>query len=294
MVRMPKDTRLWRAICQHLGDMEERNLDRLYVRRTENLLGKFASLCQDRGIQSPTKITPDVVGQFMNGFEGLAASTQRCRWAAMTSFLKSTGNVRALKYRYKITGRDREVRWLTQDEVREILRGVENLNPREQFVTAFGLLMGLRGCQVRALTVGDLKMALRDGKNIHTRPVKRSKGRKLPLHPFLAKVAQRYLTSLDLPDSSKALPVSRSTYERIIRKASRAIGVDYRSHELRRTFATMLHLRKIPLQVIRRLMCHTSIATTDSYLNVDTGELMDAVLQLESPVTVQEIHLPVG
>jgi len=71
-----------------------------------------------------------------------------------------------------------------------------------------------------------------------------------------------------------------------VRGALRRSGLaakGYRFHDIRRTFATMLHIRGVDLTKIQRLLGHQSIITTERYLGVKYEETAQAISVLDIP-----------
>jgi len=93
--------------------------------------------------------------------------------------------------------------------------------------------------------------------------------------------------------SSRGTPVSKNRYQQVIHRAGRACGLRATTHLLRATFACMLlaRLERLakegaainPLLIVKVLMGHEHIETTDRYLRaiaVDTcllGEVLDSL-----------------
>ncbi len=69
--------------------------------------------------------------------------------------------------------------------------------------------------------------------------------------------------------------------QRIIRRMYVEPGI-YRNgltlHSMRHTFASSLRKKGVDLKVIKTLLGHSSLATTDHYLHVSAGDLKKAVL----------------
>ena len=61
----------------------------------------------------------------------------------------------------------------------------------------------------------------------------------------------------------------------MVRKHGRAIGVEIRPHDLRRTFAKLAHRGRAALEQIQLSLGHASIVTTEKYLGV-RQDLQDA------------------
>lgn len=65
------------------------------------------------------------------------------------------------------------------------------------------------------------------------------------------------------------------------RKVSPAVGTRVTPHMLRHSYATYLCRRGVPLRQIQQLLGHSSLATTQVYLDVTAMDLEQAVTALE-------------
>lgn len=61
--------------------------------------------------------------------------------------------------------------------------------------------------------------------------------------------------------------------ERVIREAGKAVGVEAHPHKFRRTFATNLLSKGVPLEQVKTLLGHSNIETTTIYALVDEEQL---------------------
>ena len=61
----------------------------------------------------------------------------------------------------------------------------------------------------------------------------------------------------------------------IVARYSRALGLDFAPHDLRRTFAKLAHRGQAPVDQIQLSLGHASLKTTERYLGIDQ-DLVDA------------------
>ena len=110
---------------------------------------------------------------------------------------------------------------------------------------------------------------------------KNSKDRNVPLGVKLAIVLREWIgvrTSGWLFPGPKGKQLATRTFEyrldTLARKAG--LGKSIHPHQMRHAFATAL-LKGVNLRIIRRLLGHASVATTQIYAGVDVDDLRNAV-----------------
>ena len=68
-------------------------------------------------------------------------------------------------------------------------------------------------------------------------------------------------------------PLSGQTIMDICQKYGKPIAVDLKPHDLRRTFAQLVLDNGVSIVQISKLLGHSSVATTQRYLDLDTQKL---------------------
>jgi len=129
---------------------------------------------------------------------------------------------------------------------------------------------GLRAIEIVRLDREDISSELvlvRSGKGGH--------GRSVPCHPMVWR-AVRDLPAGKLFAINERLLVSRAW------RVYRQVGVATSLHKLRKWYASELRRSGVDLETIRQLLGHTSLATTQRYLDVDPGMQAAAVALLPS------------
>lgn len=135
------------------------------------------------------------------------------------------------------------------------------------------------------LRVSDVRLP--NGTIRQTFPWKQKKTAK-PVHPVLTPATQSalrqwiaqsgkcggdYLFTREKPNS--APPISVGFYRTLIKQWVRSIGLlphDYSAHSLRRSKAIFMYENSVPVEIIGRLLGHTSPASTIHYLGIDEAE----------------------
>lgn len=74
-------------------------------------------------------------------------------------------------------------------------------------------------------------------------------------------------------------PLTYATVHRLVGRLAARSGVDFEPHWLRHTYATDLLRRGTPVEVVRELLGHASVATTiDTYAHLDVEDARRALV----------------
>lgn len=271
-----------------MREMQDRGLSEEYVVQSRRELGHFRDFCLDRNVRSAKQVSVEHLREYLSRYAKWSENYQKFNYAILRGFLIFAENPTILKYRHRVRGRGRNVRWLSPEETERVLSS--RMRPKEALMVYCGLMAGLRRCEVRALTVADLKRAVSIGK--FWVKGKGSKAREVPAHPDVRFVMAKYLTTIDLPDSSIALSISKNHYLMVIKGVSARVGIPFTSHALRRTFATALIDRGVPLLTVSRLLGHSSTSITEMYVATGMTDLEKAIEALPSLGIVQSEVTP--
>lgn len=69
-------------------------------------------------------------------------------------------------------------------------------------------------------------------------------------------------------------PMKYSAVDKLVSRTERRVGFTFTPHDLRHTFVTMLRRHQVPLEVVSKLVTHSSISTTaDTYSHLDAADL---------------------
>ena len=175
--------------------------------------------------------------------------------------------------------------YLTEPEVKALLSGTAD--KRDHAILAVLCFVGLRRSELVDLKVGEVSD--RDELMIYG---KGGVERSVPINRYLRGVLDSFLEwkaergeSLDpkapLFVSRKGNAVSPHAVYNLVRKWSeKALGRECHPHTMRHSFASMLVAKNVNLATIQRLMGHTSIAMTETYLHISNELRVDAVERL--------------
>lgn len=178
----------------------------------------------------------------------------------------------------------KEIRYLTGDEPGRLLAACSAGINREgwpdlaDYIAGY-LYSGVRLAELDALRWQDVTPQGLRVTNLKTHGRKRGdKYRTVPIHPSLAAIlARRRELGLPAPFPPHHPNSLRRAVSRAAERAGIAPGVGV--HSLRHTFAVELRLRGVGLDVIGRLLGHTSIETTMIYAHI-MPESLDAAVAL--------------
>ncbi len=148
------------------------------------------------------------------------------------------------------------------------------------------LFAGLRRKEVVSLKLADIDWSRKQICVIG----KRNKERILPLKDNLLKMLARYVLHvrgelegalfcrITKDNRIINIPLSaRSVYAVVAKRARLADIGNLEPHDLRRTFATTLDRNQVSLKLIKELLGHSSINTTETYIYTDLTQLADAL-----------------
>jgi len=180
------------------------------------------------------------------------------------------------------------LRW---DEVRTLIDSVDTNDPvgmRDKAILLLLATLGMRGCEVRELELGDI--AWRAGE-IRLRRTKTRRERVLPLSQEIGIALADYVLHgrppLPVPQvflrhSAPPAPVSTAnTIVWIVRRRLRQAGIKVLrggAHMLRHSLASHMVNTGVPIKSIADVLGHVSIDTTAIYTKVDTQTLATVAL----------------
>ncbi len=162
--------------------------------------------------------------------------------------------------------------------------GPENaeLVDRDRLLVRMLMFTGIRRAEICSLNVSDVNLT-------HARVRIRGKGDRDRVVPIPAPLDLRVLVAGRKP--TEPLFIGRRRGRRLdreavsyifTRKVSPAVGCRVTPHMLRHSYATYLCRRGVPLRQIQRLLGHSSLSTTQIYLDVTAADLEQAVTALNA------------
>lgn len=186
----------------------------------------------------------------------------------------------------------KQAKVLTQNELKRLLKIVAftRHKDRNRIIVLLSFLSGLRACEIAKLRVKDVLSAESDIKEIVYLKKWQTKGRNaqsVVINENLRKELRQYLSKhpyllkdLDgkLLRSQKRNGFSSQTIQNLFRNLYEQAHIDdASSHSGRRTFITSLSDKGVGVRVIQELARHSSMVTTQRYIDVSVDKLKNAV-----------------
>lgn len=189
----------------------------------------------------------------------------------------------------------KQAKVLTQAEIKRLLRVVSTTKyaARNRLMVMLSYMAGLRACEIAAIRVSDVINELQDGNwevksevVLKSEQTKGNKAQTVVLSTGLQReISDYYSKNMPLLKKSEYLLYSQKkggfssqTIQNLFKELYQSAGIsDASSHSLRRTFITTLSERGVSVRVIQALARHSSLATTQRYIDVSVDKLRTAV-----------------
>lgn len=253
-----------------------RNITPLTASERSTLL-VFTEAC---GSTDPAKVTKRDVLRWMGGQETSGASTRNLYFRVVRRFLGwlveeghlARNPMRAMKPPARTRTAHRS---LGLEQVRALLQACED--DRERLIVMVGVHAGLRRAELAALQMGDVSLSAR---TVHVRHGKGGHSRVVPLSAEACKLVGRFLAENGLSsgpllrsEQSPQRGISPGTVGRIMEQLATRAGVKVGpydgvgTHSLRHTMASDVYAATRDVLVVRDLLGHVNLATTERYVS---------------------------
>lgn len=245
------------------GDLIDTYLDHLIARRcSDRTIDTYGRILRAAHAALPEGLpmaTPDEIMDWLASHPRWSSAT-----VSLTTTVLRSWSAWAVEHRHmdwaagaelpRVRQHRRHIPPATTQEVTTILARTGHLVWRASVIAAYG---GLRAVEIVRLDRGDVTaetLTIRRGKGGHLRVI--------PTHPELWRVVR------DLPPGL-LVPITAARLCARAWSAYRRVGVESSLHRLRKWHASELRRAGVDLETIRQLLGHTSLATTQRYLDVD-------------------------
>lgn len=179
-----------------------------------------------------------------------------------------------------LKGHERLKQKLTEQEIRSILKCFNKVKfdgYRNFIITLFILDTGVRISECLAIKVSDINLKgkaviLRDTKNKSERIVFFSTKTQKELKHWIS-YKDRYMASDLLFPSNRGNMMKPQTYEIALRSIGKKLNIDLYPHRLRATFAQYYLLSGGDLHTLSRILGHSSLEVTQTYLQLDNDDI---------------------
>ena len=239
------------------------------VRNYELILSRFCSQFGERAVVS---ITNEEILTFLTQFtEGTKQSTKRLRYSLLSAFfnfIKNSvdphcENPCESPILRKLFKEPKPTHWdiLEKEVVDEIIFRTENL--RNRLMLELMARGGMRVGEVLKLTPRDIeerKLILTDPKS----------GKEAEVVFIPQKVADRlkdYIRYKGIGPDQKIFPITYPAARVVVKKAGRLVGINLKTHDLRRHAATYASRSGTPIEIVCKVILrHANLSTTQRYL----------------------------
>jgi integrase/recombinase XerD len=188
----------------------------------------------------------------------------------------------------------KQAKVLNQEELTRLLKIVKSTRypERNKIIVLLSYLAGLRACEIAALKVGDIVSSREDlgiehEVRLDSTQTKGNKTQTVVLNSKLRTELREYLQKRPVlrqnPNSpllvtQKRTGFSSQTIQNLFRTLYQNAGIqNASSHSGRRSFITALSEKGVSVRVIQELARHSSMATTQRYIDVSADKLRSAV-----------------
>jgi integrase len=178
------------------------------------------------------------------------------------------------------------MRYIPLHLVDQLERKIVSLSQDKRQTTrrdALGLALGLHGLRVSEVCLCRLSGLDELGATLTPPTIKRGKERSIDLDPSLIDKIMRWRNGSPCPYllfTAKAGPLFPSHLQRFCRKVTlETFGVEMRFHALRHTFAMRLYAETKDILLVRKLLGHRSVTSTQVY--ADSTGTIPASLRLK-------------
>jgi integrase/recombinase XerD len=270
----------------------ERGLSDNYQISTRSSLERFAAWAENRGVTSPSDVTPALLSEFLIAEKkrGLSATSIKLEAVALRIFF------RFLTARALITLDPAEKlplphlpktlpQPLSPPEITRLVEAPAGNTPLE--IRDRALLELLYACGLRIAEACNIRLENLDEEGGVVRVTgKGNKTRLVPVGSSALEALKIYLAvarpKLLSPRSGAAIflsvrghPLTPARIWQLVRHYARRAGIEeaIHPHQLRHSFATHLLAGGADLRIIQEMLGHASIATTQIYTQVDRSQL---------------------
>jgi integrase/recombinase XerD len=192
----------------------------------------------------------------------------------------------------KLGGKNMSAKIISEKEQKQIFKAIElsNHSDRNRLIFSFGLLAGLRSCELSNLKVSDVvddANKVKDVINLKAEQVKGNKTNRIFVSDKLKKEILMYIAKVPMKlekqhdylfKTQKRTQFKAQSMQLLIKgicNEGNVFGVT--SHSLRRTFITGLSNKMMNARVIQKLARHSSLAVTQLYIETNDSQLLKAV-----------------
>lgn len=198
------------------------------------------------------------------------------RWAAKKNKWISESPFEGFELKYDPT----DIKFLTKDQL-DNLEAYPFTKPRLQLLRhlfIFSCYTGLAYVDLMELGPEDIKTDVQDRMWLYTRREKSQKKADIPVLPPAAALIEKYRSNPLSIERQKIFPyVSNQDVNRILKVIAELLKLpfDLNFHVARHTFATLLIMYGVPVTTVQKIMGHTKLSTTMTYVHLLNGKVAE-------------------
>lgn len=269
----------WLAELARLGRTEK------YIKENGYTVRAAAKACRWRLLGD---IKPGPLGEHLAALAGQGRATHTvnhvrdkvaffCCYCVRQGWLSANPVEKVRRSKAKVCPKAR--RAFTSEELQRLAA----VHPRFRDLVLVAALSGLRRKELRLLEKRDVVWEPSPRFHLRAEATKARRADEVPMLPECAEILKPLWMAAASPTTRlfAGICCSSAAFNRLLRKAGIAkrdeTGRQVDFHALRRTFCTLLG-RKLPIQIVSRLMRHTDIRTTVRlYLDLGIGDMADEI-----------------
>ena len=268
-------------LADFLADLQLEQLSTSTIKHYTRQLRTFQEWLDDR------PVSPDAARHFLAHLRarGCRPSTVKSYYSPLRAFLAYLGMPFQVKF-----PRERPIPvYHDTASVQALLDATlarsdtwRGLQDRDRLIILTLALTGLRCAELCALRPRDIA-----GGYLYVRSGKGNKDRAIPLAEDLRQPLADYIKANAIAPSASIFGIKPRTLQYIVSTYSRRAGVAMHPHSLRHYFATSLLERGASLPSIQHLLGHSSLETTQVYLDVVPAHLQQSMSLLNGSLRPQ-------
>lgn len=235
----------------------------------------------------------------------MVENSKAVRASVLRTFLRWCGNKDAQRWKISHKQRPKEDRlFLNETDIEYVRKVARSLGVEHELLFTLGIDNGLRAVDMRRLTMENIRQLLAFGKSqILGKGRHGGKPGLLKLNPTSVPAIYEYIKhrrqlvnghlgefgQFWLHEGWKGLrPITYADQRTLCVEMSRACGIELRTHDQRASFGHRLHVKRVPIETIAKLLRHESINTSfRSYIGVMDDELDEALAKLRPSDGIQ-------
>jgi integrase/recombinase XerD len=238
--------------------------------------------------KDPKKIEPKDIREYLIYLKNDNNNTNKSvamKINAIKTFLNSIKNKTATE-ELKVPKVDKSLpKVLTIEEMKRLLNSTINI--RDKLIIRVLYSTGVRVSELTKLKINDIEKEI-----IHIKSGKGSKDRIIYIDELTQKMINEYTNILKpkkyVFENKDRDPLTPRTIQRIVEKCKKSAGIEKEvtPHVIRHSFATHLLQNKADIVVIKELLGHSNLTTTQIYTNI-SNEFRETSYKKSHPLSEQ-------